>query len=68
MEKLISNRKDLKFVPQSYILPPESRPGNDKVPLCESMPVIDLKEFGQDPTKLVQQIIEACQEFGFFQV
>jgi isopenicillin N synthase-like dioxygenase len=66
MEMLLSYRSDLKYVPESYILPPESRPGNDEVPLCETVPVIDLKQLGHDPAKLVQQIIEACQEFGFF--
>ena len=65
MEKLLSTKTDLKFVPQSYILPPGTRPGNTKVPLRETIPVIDLKG---EPTKLVHQIIDASKEFGFFQV
>ena len=65
MEKLLSTKTDLKFVPESYILPLDTRPGNTKVPLCETFPVIDLKG---EPTKLIQQFIDACKEFGFFQV
>ena len=65
MEKLLSNNKDIKFVPESYILPPESRPGNTKVSVFEKIPVIDLQE---EPSKLIQQIIDACTVYGFFQV
>ena len=56
--------RDFKLVPESYILPPDSRPGDTKIPFCNTIPVLDLK----DPTSLVQQIIEASTEFGFFQV
>ncbi|XP_062102416.1 hyoscyamine 6-dioxygenase-like [Humulus lupulus] len=55
----------MKFVPEAYIMPPGTRPGNTKVPICENIPVIDLKA---DPTKLSHQIIDACKEFGFFQL
>lgn len=65
MEKLLSIKKDLKSVPESYILPSDSRPGNTVVPLCETIPVIDLKG---EPTKIIEQIIYAGKEFGFFQV
>ncbi|EXC31935.1 Hyoscyamine 6-dioxygenase [Morus notabilis] len=69
MEKLMSIRRDLESVPDSYILPPDSRPGETEVPLCKTIPVIDCKgEFGRDPTKLIQQIIEASTEFGLFQL
>ncbi|XP_062102313.1 flavanone 3-dioxygenase 2-like [Humulus lupulus] len=65
MEKLLSTKRDMKFVPEAYIMPPDTRPGNTKVPICENIPVIDLKA---DPTKLSHQILDACKEFGFFQL
>jgi hypothetical protein len=69
MEKLISGRSHLPFVPESFILPPESRPGQTKFPPCDSIPVIDLGgQLGFDRAQLVKQIIQASQEFGFFQV
>jgi hypothetical protein len=69
MEKLISSRSHLQFVPESYILPLESRPGQTEGPLCETIPVIDIGgELGSDRGQLVKQIIQASQEFGFFQV
>jgi hypothetical protein len=69
MEKLISSKSHLQFVLESYILPLESRPGQTEVPLCETIPVIDMEgELGSDRGQLVKQIIQASQEFGFFQV
>lgn len=69
MEKLISGRSHLPFVPESFILPPESRPGRTKFPPCDSIPVIDLGgQLGFDRAQLVKQIMQASQEFGFFQV
>ena len=68
MHKLISNRGSSiqSSVPESYILPPERRPS--VVPPCKTIPVIDLQGLDQDPKDLVQQIIKASQEYGFFQV
>lgn len=69
MEKLVSGRSNLPFVPESFILPPESRPGQTTFPPCESIPVIDLGgEPGFGRAQLVKKIIHASQEFGFFQV
>ncbi|KAF5459362.1 hypothetical protein F2P56_023315 [Juglans regia] len=69
MEKLISSRSNLQLVPESYVIPPESRPGNAKVPLFETIPVIDIAgELGSDRAQLVKQIMQACQDFGFFQL
>ncbi|XP_062119433.1 hyoscyamine 6-dioxygenase-like [Humulus lupulus] len=65
MENLLSTKGEFKVVPESYILPPEDRPGNTKVPLCDTIPVIDFK--GKQ-AKLVHQIIHASKEFGFFQL
>lgn len=53
---------------ESYISPVEIRPGELVVPLCNTIPVIDLENLGQNQTELVQQIVKASQEFGFFQL
>lgn len=59
----------MQLVPETYILPPESRPGQTQVPLCETIPVLDLEgELSFDRAHLIKQIIQASQEFGFFQV
>ncbi|KAM6592248.1 hypothetical protein CsatA_014853 [Cannabis sativa] len=71
MENLLSTKLllgELKVVPESYILPPEDRPGITKIPLCDTIPVIDLKLKGQPHHQLVHQIIHASKEFGFFQL
>lgn len=68
MEKLISNRSDLQSVPESYILPPGTRPGNVQVSIFENIPVIDFHQLGTDKAQLIKQITEAAKEFGFFQV
>ncbi|KAK9993376.1 hypothetical protein SO802_023079 [Lithocarpus litseifolius] len=66
MEHLVSSWCNDRSLPESYILPPEKRPGKLTVPLANNIPVIDLG--GHDQTDLIQQILEASQEFGFFQV
>lgn len=68
LEKLISNRGDLQSVPESYILPPGTRPGNVQVSIFESIPVIDFHQLGTDKAQLIKQITEAAKEFGLFQV
>ncbi|XP_004292203.1 PREDICTED: hyoscyamine 6-dioxygenase-like isoform X3 [Fragaria vesca subsp. vesca] len=68
MEKLISSRSDLQDVPESFILPPETRPGNAQVSVMEDIPVIDFQQLGTDRPQLIKQIIDAAQEFGFFQL
>lgn len=69
MENLVSSRSYLQSVPESYKVPPERRPGHEEVPLCETLPVINLGEgLCFDQAKLVKQIMHACQEFGFFQL
>ncbi|KAI6684196.1 hypothetical protein NL676_030109 [Syzygium grande] len=65
MEKLISSRCDLQHVPDSYVLPPESRPGEEEFALCKTIPVIELR---QDRAENVRQVLKAGQEFGFFQL
>lgn len=70
MEKLVSNWSNIQSVPENYIFPPETRPGEDlKVPFSHSIPIIDLNEaHNGDTTNTTQQIIKAAREFGFFQV
>ncbi|KAK8717966.1 hypothetical protein V6N13_045216 [Hibiscus sabdariffa] len=69
MEKLVSSWYKNKPLPESYIFPPETRPGNLTVPTCKTIPVIDLgKAEGRNRTRIVQQICKASEEYGFFQV
>lgn len=66
MAKLISSRCSIQsVVPESYILPPEQRPGNSVAPPSKTIPIIDLDD---DRIEVIQEIIEASQEYGFFQV
>ncbi|KAL4379750.1 hypothetical protein GQ457_02G003780 [Hibiscus cannabinus] len=64
MENLVSSWCQNKPVPESYIFPPETRPGKlINVPSCKTIPVIDLgKAEGQDRTDIVQQILNAGEE------
>ncbi|KAL6295463.1 hypothetical protein ACE6H2_003605 [Prunus campanulata] len=75
MEKLISSRYKERPLPETYIFPPDARPGKLAVPLCNNIPVIDLgggaeeaSESDDRRTYIVEQILKASQEFGFFQV
>ncbi|KAL6217514.1 hypothetical protein ACLB2K_010731 [Fragaria x ananassa] len=65
--KLISNQHDFKVVPESYILPPGVRPGTTDASVMEVIPVIDLQHLATNRSQVVKQIIEASQEYGFFQ-
>ncbi|XP_059660366.1 protein DOWNY MILDEW RESISTANCE 6-like isoform X2 [Cornus florida] len=69
MEKLVSNWYSVQSLPETYVFPPDQRPGKLIVPLCKTIPVIDLgKAEDHDQSDIVQQILNASQEFGFFQV
>lgn len=69
MNVLISNWPNVQSVPESFVFPPERRPGNNTVPICKDIPVIDLKNVqSSDRSQIIQQIIKASQEFGLFQV
>ncbi|KAM1007518.1 hypothetical protein ACFX13_004150 [Malus domestica] len=66
-QKLVSSWHDVQSVPQTFVQPPEKWPGKDiDVPLCNNIPVVDLR--GPDWSRTIEQISEAIQEFGFFQV
>jgi len=70
MDKLITSCwSNFQSVPEDYIFPPESRPGNLKIPFNSSIPVIDLSEAQKgDRANIIQKMIKASEEFGFFQV
>ncbi|XP_068323291.1 hyoscyamine 6-dioxygenase-like [Pyrus communis] len=66
-QKLVSSWYDVQSVPQTFVQPPEKWPGKDiDVPLCKNIPVVDLR--GPGWSRTIEQISEAIQEFGFFQV
>ncbi|OMP09752.1 Oxoglutarate/iron-dependent dioxygenase [Corchorus olitorius] len=71
MEKLVSSwyNDKQKPLPESYIFPPQTRPGNHIIPKSNTIPVIDLsKTLGHARTDIIHQILQASQDFGFFQV
>lgn len=72
MAKLLSSWcKDIKSVPDKYILPPEKRAQPD-IPISKEIPVLDLSLAAmgteEDRPKLAAQIIKALEEFTGFQV
>ncbi|XP_074284788.1 hyoscyamine 6-dioxygenase-like [Silene latifolia] len=71
MEKLfVSSWCDGETVPENYVFPPELRPGDNLNPKSDiTIPIIDLNKLhGSDRASIVNQIMEACIEFGVFQV
>ncbi|XP_052169971.1 hyoscyamine 6-dioxygenase-like [Diospyros lotus] len=68
MDSLLSSRGKIQSVPESYILPPETRPSDLVTPLLKTIPVIDLETRGHRRNELIQHIIKASQEHGFFQL
>ncbi|GMI66448.1 DOWNY MILDEW RESISTANT 6 [Hibiscus trionum] len=65
--ELISNWCHDGSLPESYVMPPEARPGSNLiVPLEKSIPVIDLQRNDRDES--IRQILKAGKEFGFFQI
>ncbi|XP_062080503.1 hyoscyamine 6-dioxygenase-like [Humulus lupulus] len=70
MENLVSSwSNDIagKTLPESYIFPPETRPGHLSFPISNSIPVIDLQN-NHDQSSTIHNIIKAGQEYGIFQV
>lgn len=66
MDKLVSSWCSDKTLPESYIFPPDTRPGNlADAPVSASVPTIDLSG---DRPDTIHKIIEASRDFGFFQV
>lgn len=67
MEQLVASWYNGRSLPETYVLPLEIRPGKLNVPVSTNIiPVVDLG--GHDETAIIQQILEASHEFGFFQV
>ncbi|KAI9181442.1 hypothetical protein LWI28_015050 [Acer negundo] len=68
MEGLVSSLFDVRSLPETYVLPPEIRPGELSFRPDESnnIPVLDLG--GHDRNEIIKQIMKASQEFGFFQI
>ncbi|XP_012835897.1 PREDICTED: hyoscyamine 6-dioxygenase-like [Erythranthe guttata] len=56
---------NVESVPKSHVFSDEDRPGNQQIPLCNTIPIIDLEN---NSSNLSETIIQACQEYGFFQV
>ncbi|XP_076926807.1 hyoscyamine 6-dioxygenase-like [Bidens hawaiensis] len=66
MANLVSTwSKTTQTLPENYIFPVNERPGSVDVPLFQNIPLIDLSA---NHSQTVQEILDACQEFGFFQV
>ncbi|XP_058077936.1 protein DMR6-LIKE OXYGENASE 2-like [Magnolia sinica] len=71
MEKLISSWVNNQSVPESYIFPLEKRPSDVAVPTSNKIPVVDLGGVhcrGCDQAQVINQILRASEEFGFFQL
>ncbi|KAK6141634.1 hypothetical protein DH2020_024607 [Rehmannia glutinosa] len=66
MENHVSRWFNVQTVPESHTFSIEDRPGKKQIPLCRTIPIIDLAN--SERTEIVQEIIKASQEYGFFQV
>ncbi|GFY84011.1 2-oxoglutarate (2OG) and Fe(II)-dependent oxygenase superfamily protein [Actinidia rufa] len=64
--KVISTGIRYTSIPESYVRPEAERPKLSEVQDCDDVPVIDLSL--DDRYSTVQQIGEACETYGFFQV
>ncbi|PRQ60589.1 putative flavanone 3-dioxygenase [Rosa chinensis] len=64
--KVLSSGIRYTNLPESYVRPESERPRLSEVLVCENIPVIDLDS--QDRVQTVQQIGDACKDYGFFQV
>ena len=68
MDNLVSTwSKTAQILPENYIFPVGERSGSVKVPFFRNIPFIDLAA-SQSPRQMIQEILAACQEYGFFQV
>jgi len=66
-QKPRSSWPDVSHVPESYVHPLEKRPGKLIFDTCKTIPVVDLEGY-YDQTHVVQDVLKATKEFGFFQV
>ncbi|XP_022890423.1 protein DOWNY MILDEW RESISTANCE 6-like isoform X1 [Olea europaea var. sylvestris] len=63
--KVVSNGIKYSTLPTSYVRPVTERPKLLEVTDCEKVPVIDLG--CEDESFIIQQIGDACRDYGFFQ-
>lgn len=63
MNNFVSNWEGVESVPESYVCPPEERPG---VAVKTTMPVLDFAAHNR--SVLFQKILDSTHEFGVFQV
>ncbi|KAL4384896.1 hypothetical protein GQ457_15G023590 [Hibiscus cannabinus] len=68
MERLVSSWCHDGALPQSYICPPETRPGKLTIPSDDNIPVINLGEASINRNNTIINVLKASQEFGCFQV
>ncbi|KAI3773006.1 hypothetical protein L6452_04203 [Arctium lappa] len=70
MEKMVSSWcNTLKSIPQDYVFPEDTRPGDQIVPILKNCPMIDLeKAVSGDRNDVIRQVLQASQDFGFFKV
>ena len=54
---------NVESVPESHIFLMEDRAGNEAIPICHTIPIIDLAN-----SKTLDKIMQASKEYGFFQV
>lgn len=56
-------------LPEKYIFPPHKRPGTHVFPVINNIPTLDLGNLdAHNRPQIIQQIFQASQDFGFFQV
>ncbi|XP_057798091.1 hyoscyamine 6-dioxygenase-like [Salvia miltiorrhiza] len=63
MENHASKWHNVESVPETHIFPVEDRAGNEPIPLCHTIPIIDLAN-----SHALHQIMQASKQYGFFQV
>lgn len=64
--KVLSSGVRYTNLPEGYVRPESERPNLSEVSECENVPVIDLA--CDDRILIVQQVADACKNYGFFQV
>lgn len=67
VEKFESSRWfNVESVPQSHTFPVEDRPGTEPIPVCNTIPVLSIGT--SQKQDIVQDILKASEDLGFFQV
>lgn len=64
--KVLSSGIRYTNLPEGYVRPESERPNLSEVSECKNVPVIDLA--CDDRSLIVQQVADACKNYGFFQV